>query len=90
MLHLVLVYRHLAGDDPAEREAAVLGLSGCAYMEWMEPDAAVEAAFAPVDAVGNARTVTVAVDVSGGAPQLIFFYAPLEQVQESGEVQKDA
>lgn len=78
----------LAGDYTAEREAAALGLSGCACMEWMEPDAAVEAAFAPVDAAGNARTVTVAVDVSGEVPQLIFFYAPLEQ--ESGEVQKDA
>ena len=80
----------LAGDYTAEREAAALGLSGCACMEWMEPDAAVEAAFAPVDAAGNARTVTVAVDVSGEVPQLIFFYAPLEQVQESEEVQKDA
>ena len=78
----------LAGDYTAEREAAALGLSGCACMEWMEPDAAVEAAFAPVDAAENARTVTVAVDVSGEVPQLIFFYAPLEQ--ESGEVQKDA
>ena len=46
----------LAGGDTAEREAAALGLSGCACMEWMEPDAAVEAAFAPVDAAGNART----------------------------------
>lgn len=78
----------LAGDYTAEREAAALGLSGCACMEWLEPDAAVEAAFAPMDAVGNARTVTVAVDISGLAPQLIFSYAPPEQ--ESGEVQEDA
>lgn len=80
----------LAGDYTAEREAAEFGLSGCACMEWREPDTAVEAAFAPVDAAGNPRTVTAAVDVSGGAPQLIFSYAPPEQAQEGGEVQEDA
>ncbi len=61
------------------QEAADLGLTGCACMEWTEPDPEVEAAFAPVDAEGKARIVTVTVDVSGAEPQLVFAYAPMPE-----------
>ena len=74
----------LAGDYTAEREAAVLGLSGCAYMEGTEPDAAIETAFEPVDADGNPRIVNVSVDVSGAEPQLVFEYASVPEQEQSG------
>ena len=76
----------LAGDYTAEREAAALGLSGCACIEWTEPDAAVEAAFADIDSEGNPRIVNVSVDVSGTEPQLLFAYeAAPEQEQSEAE-----
>lgn len=60
-------------------ETAALGLTGCGCMEWTEPDPEVEAAFAPVDAAGNARLVTVTVDVSGAEPRLVFAYEPMPE-----------
>lgn len=69
---------------PSEQVAAALGLTGCACLEWREPDAEIEAAFEPVDAEGNPRIVNVSVDVSGEAPQLVFSYeAVLEQTQDN-------
>lgn len=62
-----------------ERDAEVRGLTGCACMEWKEPDPDVEAAFAPEDAAGKARLVTVTVDVSGAEPQLVFAYEPMPE-----------
>ena len=72
-------FRMLAQDD----EAAICGLSGCACLEWREPDADIEAAFEPVDADGNPRIVYVAVDVSGEAPRLVFNYGPVLEPQPS-------
>ena len=72
-------FRMLAQDD----EAAICGLSGCACLEWREPDADIEAAFEPVDAYGNPRIVNVAVDVSGEAPRLVFNYGPVLEPQPS-------
>lgn len=72
-------FRMLAQDD----EAAICGLSGCACLEWREPDADIEAAFEPVDADGNPRIVNVAVDVSGEAPRLVFNYGPVLEPQPS-------
>jgi len=62
-----------------ERDAEVRGLTGCGCMEWAEPDPAIEAAFAPVDAEGAARLVTVTVDVSGAEPKLVFAYEPMPE-----------
>lgn len=62
-----------------ERDAEVRGLTGCGCLEWTEPDPDVEAAFAPVDAAGNARLVTVTVDVSGVEPRLVFTYEPMPE-----------
>ena len=72
-------FRMLAQDD----EAAICGLSGCACLEWREPDADIEAAFEPVDADGNPRIVNVAVDVSGEAPRLVFSYEAVLEPQPS-------
>ena len=60
-------------------EAEICGLTGCGCMEWTEPDPEVEAAFAPVDAEGKARLVTVTVDMSGAEPRLVFAYAPMPE-----------
>lgn len=60
-------------------EAAALGLTNCGCLEWTEPDEAIEAAFAPVDAEGKARLVTVTVDVSGAEPKLVFVYEPMPE-----------
>lgn len=73
----------LKANYSAQEEAADMGIAGCACMEWMTPDAAVEAAFAEADAEGNPRTVQVSVDVSGTKPQLVFAYAPI------GDAEKD-
>ena len=62
-----------------ERDAEVRGLTGCGCMEWTEPDPEVEAAFAPEDAAGNARSVSVTVDVSGAEPRLVFAYEPMPE-----------
>lgn len=68
---------------PASELASALGLTNCSCMEWMEPDAAIEAAFEPVDADGNPRIVNVSVDVSGAEPQLVFAYAAMPEQEQS-------
>jgi hypothetical protein len=72
-------FRMLAQDE----EAAICGISGCACLEWREPDADIEAAFLPADAEGNPRIVNVAVDVSGEAPRLVFNYEAVLEPQPS-------
>lgn len=67
----------------ADAIAAALGLTGCACLEWTEPNAAIEAAFEPVDADGNPRIVNVSVDVSGAEPQLVFEYAAVPEPEQS-------
>ena len=67
----------------ADMEASALGLTNCSCMEWTEPDAAIEAAFEPVDADGNPRIVNVSVDVSGAEPQLVFEYAAVPEQEQS-------
>ena len=67
-----------------ERDAEVRGLTGCGCMEWTEPDPVIEAAFAPEDGAGNARSVRVTVDVSGAEPQLVFAYESMPE-PEPGE-----
>ena len=75
-------FKRISADDMA----ASLGLTNCSCMEWTEPDAAIEAAFEPVDADGNPRIVNVSVDVSGAEPQLVFEYAAVpEQGQSEAE-----
>ena len=70
----------------ADAMASALGLTNYSCMEWTEPDAAIEAAFEPVDADGNPRIVNVSVDVSGAEPQLVFEYAAVpEQGQSEAE-----
>ena len=64
-----------------EKDAEIRGLSGCACMEWTEPDPEIEAAFSPVDADGNPRIVNVSVDVSGEAPHLVFSYETVPEPQ---------
>lgn len=64
-----------------EKDAEIRGLSGCACMEWTEPDPEIEAAFSPVDADGNPRIVNVSVDVSGEAPRLVFSYEAVPEPQ---------
>ena len=67
----------------ADMEAAALGLTNYACMEWIEPDAAIEAAFAGTDADGNPRVVNVSVDVSGAEPQLVFEYTAVPEQEQS-------
>lgn len=83
VLHSYAAEGHLKQHYTAEKEAAVLGLTGCACLEWREPDAEIEAAFEPVDAEGNPRIVNVAVDISGEAPLLVFSYGPVLEPQPS-------
>lgn len=64
---------------PQNAEAQALRLENWGCMEWLEPNADIEAAFAEVDADGNPRMVDVSVDVSGAEPQLIFTYTPIEE-----------
>ena len=68
---------------PASELASALGLTNCSCMEWTEPDAAIEAAFEPVDADGNPRIVNVSVDVSGAEPQLVFEYTAVPEPEHS-------
>ena len=68
---------------PASELSSALGLTNCSCMEWTEPDAAVEAAFEPVDKDGNPRIVNVSVDVSGAEPQLVFEYASVPEPEQS-------
>ena len=57
-----------------EKDAEIRGITGCACIEWSEPDPEIEAAFSPTDADGSPRIVNVSVDVSGEAPRLVFSY----------------
>ena len=68
---------------PASELASALGLTNCSCMEWTEPDAAIEAAFEPVDADGNPRIVNVSVDVSCAEPQLVFAYEAVPEPEQS-------
>ena len=68
---------------PASELASALGLTNYSCMEWTEPDAAIEAAFEPVDTDGNPRIVNVSVDVSGAEPQLVFEYAAVPEQEQS-------
>ena len=81
VLHSYAVEGNLKQDYTAENEAAALGLTGCACLEWSTPDADIEAAFEPVDAEGNPRIVNVSVDVSGEAPRLVFSYEAVPEPQ---------
>ena len=72
-------FRLLAQDE----EAALCGLANCACMEWTEPDAEIEAAFADTDADGKPRIVNVSVDVSGAEPQLVFAYEAVPEQEQS-------
>lgn len=85
VLHSYAVEGNLKQDYTAENEAAALGLTGCACFEWTTPDADIEAAFEPVDADGNPRIVNVAVDVSGEAPQLVFTYEAIPEMESETE-----
>lgn len=86
VLHWYAVEGNLKQDYAAENEAAALGLTGCACLEWTEPNADIEAAFEPVDADGNPRVVNVSVDISGAEPQLVFEYAAAQE-QEQNEAE---
>lgn len=68
---------------PQTNMASALGLTNCSCMEWTEPDAAIEAAFEPVDANGNPRVVNVSVDVSGAEPKLAFAYEAVPEPEQS-------
>ena len=68
---------------PASELASALGLTNCSCMEWIEPDAAIEAAFEPVDKDGNPRIVNVLVDVSSAEPKLVFEYAAVPEPEQS-------
>lgn len=68
---------------PQTDMASALGLTNCSCMEWTEPDAAIEAAFEPMDADGNPRIVNVSVDVSGAEPQLVFAYEAVPEPEQS-------
>ena len=72
-------FKRISADDMA----AALGLKNCSCMEWTEPDAEIEAAFAPVDADGNPRIVNVSVDVSCAEPQLVFAYEAVPEPEQS-------
>ena len=63
--------------------ASALGLTNCSCMEWTEPDAEIEAAFADTDADVNPRVVNVSVNVSGAEPQLVFEYAAVPEQEQS-------
>ena len=63
--------------------ASALSLTNCACMEWTEPDAEIEAAFADTDADGNPRVVNVSVNVSGAEPQLVFEYTAVPEQEQS-------
>ena len=67
----------------ADAMAAALGLTNCSCMEWTEPDAEIEAAFADTDADGNPRIVNVSVDASGAEPKLVFEYASVPEHEQS-------
>lgn len=83
VLHESMATGCLASNYTSEMEAAALGLTNYSCMEWTEPDAAIEAAFEPVDADGNPRIVNVSVDVSGAEPQLVFEYAAVPEPEQS-------
>ena len=83
VLHESMATGCLASNYTSEMEAAALGLTNYACMEWTEPDAAIEAAFADTDADGNPRIVNVSVDVSGAEPQLVFEYAFVPEPEQS-------
>lgn len=70
---------------PPEAEADALGLTNWGVFAWEEYTPEAEAQFAPFDADGNARMVSVRVDVSQQPHSLIFEYAA-----ESGEEQSGA
>ena len=70
-------------NHTAAREADALGLTNYSCMEWTEPDAAIESAFAGTDADGNPRVVNVSVDVSGTEPQLVFAYEAVPEPEQS-------
>lgn len=73
---------HARGDFrllEQQQEATLCSLANYACMEWTEPDAEIEAAFAPVDAEGKPRSVHVSVDVSGETPELVFSYEPIPE-----------
>ena len=72
-------FKRISADDMA----AALGLTNYSCLEWTEPDAEIEAAFEPVDADGNPRTVNVSVDVSGAEPQLVFAYEVVPEQEQS-------
>ena len=83
VLHQSMASGCLLPNYTADTEASALGLTNCSCMEWTEPDAAIEAAFEPVDADGNPRIVNVSVDVSGAEPQLVFAYAAMPEPEQS-------
>ena len=83
VLHCGKMYGLLNPSYTADMEASVLGLKNCSCMEWTDPDAAIEAAFEPVDADGNPRIVNVSVDVSGAGAQLVFEYAAVPEQEQS-------
>jgi hypothetical protein len=66
---------YLLGSYTPEQEAAALGLANWGVFTWDKPDPEIEAAFAPFDAEGNPRIVTVTVDVAAMPPALQFAYA---------------
>lgn len=70
-------------NHTAAREAAALGLTNCACMEWTEPDSEIESAFSDIDSEGNPRIVNVSVDVSGTEPQLLFAYEAVPEQEQS-------
>ena len=72
-------FKRISADDMA----AALGLTNYACMEWTEPDADIEAAFADTDVDGNPRIVNVSVDVSGTEPQLLFAYEAVPEQEQS-------
>ena len=83
VLHESMMEGVLKPNYTAGMEASALGLTNCSCMEWTEPDAAIEAAFEPVDANGNPRVVNVSVDVSGAEPQLVFAYEAVPEPEQS-------
>ena len=83
VLHESMATGCLASNYTSEMEAAALCLTNYSCMEWTEPDAAIEAAFEPVDMDGNPRIVNVSVDVSGAEPQLVFEYTAVPEQEQS-------
>lgn len=61
-----------------EAEASALGLSNWGVFAWEEYEPEIEAQFAPFDADGNPRTVSMRVDVSHQPHRLVFEYSPVE------------